>query len=626
MQEIIGPQPGYKQLGGEATKYTIQSDVRADVGASAYGTSMLLYMAQQNDLIAPWWSWRRDEDLLRIVGECDVLNGALYAYTAKMAALPFRIEPVDPSVKSHWRQAEQYQMLLYEGSDFFAGWEEFFVRWLLARNCQDNGAFAEIIGAGPADKEIRGPAVGISILDSAKCTRTGNPEYPVVYTDVDGKAYKLHYSRVMYSSQLPSIRKEMYKVGFCAASRCLAFAQTVIDDLLYHSEKLGSRPPRAILTGSRIGLDSIKTAFESAQNLATSQGRRRFGSIATVANPHGDVGLNLVSLSNLPDGFDFVTDLTQTMYAIALALGIPPRWIWPASQTGATKADAMYMHLAGSQTGPAFELRVIRNLLGGADTTAVGLAAMRPKRFLPPELKMVFDLQDDEQDLQAAQIAAVRSQARGADLAGGVVSTRVAREQMLENGELTAEQFEDLELADGRTKDGSDVKDLPYTDNEYVQGVTAQTGKDELEVKLDAARRGYATATAAARKSAAHAAIACLSAYLKAAQPTPPPIPPQAAVPPTANIAGDDEETPEQAAPVEGETPGEEAEKQLERVEPAGRPLKRQGPGKVKISQADIDRAIRKWNQRMPAQAQGILRAKEATPEQAAQAAADLGE
>jgi hypothetical protein len=195
---------------------------------------------------------------------------------------------------------------------------------------------------------------------------------------------------------------------------------------------------------------------------------------------------------------------------------------------------------------------------------------------------------------------------------------------------LTSEQFEDLELADGRTRDGSDVKDLPYTDNEYVQGVTAATNIEELEQLLDQARRGYATAITAARKSAAHAAIASLAAYLKAAQPAPPRTPP-AAVPP-ANSASAEviAETPEQATPVEEDSPGEEdaaGEKQTaERVQPSGRPLKRQGRGKVKISAADIDRAIRKWNQRLPTAAQGILRAKEATPEQAAQAAAALEE
>ncbi len=184
---------GMKAL-GEASRLTVQSDVRSEASVSPFGNAAFLWMAQQVDFVSPWWSWQRDQDLLRVVGECDVLAGALYAYTSKLAALPFRIEPVDPAVRSHWKLAAQYEALLYECSDFYAGWEEMATKWFFARATQDNGAFLEIIGAGPKNGEIKGPAVGVAFLDPSRCTRTGNPEYPVVYTDVDGRQYSFNSS------------------------------------------------------------------------------------------------------------------------------------------------------------------------------------------------------------------------------------------------------------------------------------------------------------------------------------------------------------------------------------------------------------------------------------------------
>lgn len=418
---------------------------------------LLMFLARAGQTIPAWWSKERDRELDRFWKNSDHVGGAFYTLSSKLTSVPFRIEARDPNVASHRKLAEEYQDLLEAGSEFGLGWQELIVPFLLDLWSQDNGAFLEVIGGGPKSGPVEGLPVGLAHLDSYRCHRTGSLEFPVQYEDYDGRLYKLHRSRVLYRSQMPSARAEMYKVGFCWLSRCINAAQSLIDDLTYKQEKIGSRPKRGIIiTKGGLDPDDMRSAFEQADIMMDSQGLSKFSKFVTVgANYLPDAALDILDLASLPDGFNYETDVTLTMYTIALTGAVPPRWLWPATVSGATKADAMYQHVAGLTGGPGATLKMLSGMLGGPERGAGTLPGLT--RFLPASLRMVFDFQDDEQDRTAAEIADVRSQARERDISAGAISVRVAREIMVEDGELSEEQFEELELEDGRLEDGSDV-------------------------------------------------------------------------------------------------------------------------------------------------------------------------
>jgi len=193
-----------------------------------------------------------------------------------------------------------------------------------------------------------------------------------------------------------------------------------------------------------------------------------------------EAGLDMIDLASLPDGFDEETSITLGMYAIALAGAVPPRWLWPATTTGATKADAMYQHVAGLTGGPGATLNMIAKMLGGAKQGG-GLMPGAP-RFLPKQLYMEFDFQDDEQDRTAAEIYKIRAEARERDLNAGVITVRVARQQMAKSGELSDDEFELMELEDGRLPDGKDVLNLFYEDDADIQALLDIGLDDPLNV------------------------------------------------------------------------------------------------------------------------------------------------
>ena len=116
---------------------------------------------------------------------------------SKMTAIPCKVVARDPSIREHVIQAEQITRWLLGASEFGEGWPIFFGKFVEDLLTQDNGAFAEIIGPGRPTGPMTGMPVGVAHLDSARCQRTGDQEFPILYHDRSGKIYKLHYTRVM---------------------------------------------------------------------------------------------------------------------------------------------------------------------------------------------------------------------------------------------------------------------------------------------------------------------------------------------------------------------------------------------------------------------------------------------
>jgi hypothetical protein len=134
------------------------------------------------------------------------------------------------------------------------------------------------------------------------------------------------------------------------------------------------------------------------------------------------------------------------MAAISLGFGMDIREVFPIFGGGNTRGEAVLAHLKGRGKGPGQFLGVLRRLV--------------KSKILPPYLDFDFDFRDDAEDRQAAEIAKTRSAARAENLGTGVIDVRTAREQMLDFGEITAAQFEALELADGRLASGVPVLSL----------------------------------------------------------------------------------------------------------------------------------------------------------------------
>lgn len=451
------------------------------------------------ELLPPYWCRARDIELGRFWHKVDHVSSAFSMFVSKFASIPIKIISRDISIKSWVREADNLTANLNGLSDYGQGWANSFVpRFIMDYLTQDNGAFAQIIGDAPMVldpvtrrrvKDYSKPRegfYGLTWLDAQYCQRTSNPLYPVIYTDIQtGNRFKLHYSRVMFASSMTSPRTTLNGIGFCALSRLINTAQHLWDISTAEQEELGSRPKRRLIVGKQgITASEIRSAMSGADQQMDNEGLRRYSKSVVIAastkpTSANSIEIDIHDLNQAMRGDDKEKSITLAMFLIALALNIPPRWLWPATSTGATKADAMFQHIAGMGGGVGYLISLFKTLLGG-DMLAQVLG-----KPIGPQFEVVFDYQDDEQDRQQAEIRELRGKTWAANISNGIINERVAREQALDAGDLTEQQFDDLELGDGRLPDGQDVLNLFVTIDPELAGMLAISVGDVLNVEAN---------------------------------------------------------------------------------------------------------------------------------------------
>lgn len=207
-----------------ARDLSIQGRATEDDDVGGGWGNIFAHLVAAGELVAPWWSFRRDHDLRQFWKTSDHLSGAVFALTGRISTIDFKILPADSTIQRQVSLANDFQRSLLEDVEFGQGWNVFIGKWVEDLLTTDNGAFAEVIGAGRPDGPIIGRALSLAHLDSTRCTRTSNPEFPVIYfDDKTSKRYKLHYTRVIHGSQMPSPIVTMNNVGFCLAGDSSVF-------------------------------------------------------------------------------------------------------------------------------------------------------------------------------------------------------------------------------------------------------------------------------------------------------------------------------------------------------------------------------------------------------------------
>lgn len=435
------------------------------------GWRTIMYMTRAGLSMYPWWSPMRDVQLANFWKQVDYLSGAIYTMESKMSAIPVRIQARDQSIKEHVKEAEITTERLLVGAEFGAGWGSYYEKFVEALITQDNGTFTEIIGAGAKDGPIIGAPIAVRTLDPASCQRTGNPEFPVIYREVGGKMYKMHFTRVIFKAQMESPIAAMFGVGFCGISRAINTAQSLLDILIYKQEKLGSRPRRALMvTHGGIDPDDIQEAFVQIEGMEDSQALSRYSKIAVVGDSSlPEAGVDMVDMASIPDGFDERDATELGMAVIAMGLGMDARELFPAIQEGASRADALIQHLKQRGKGPGQIIQMTEMQFNA--------------KYLPPYLKMVFDFQDDEEDRQTAETKEIRSRRWATSIKSGSMDTHTSRAQMVEVGDLERGQFERLELEDGRLSDGTSVLALFYSDDKVISQLLKMPVENPLDIE-----------------------------------------------------------------------------------------------------------------------------------------------
>ena len=402
---------------------------------------LLVGLARAGSQLSPWWSRSRDQELGKFWKEVNHLSLAVYNAQSKLVSIPFQIIAKDPMNDAHVRQGEDLTFLLSSGTQFGETWGVAYARFVEDLLTQDNGGFLEIIGGGDAMGPIQGMPTSVRHLDAQRCTRRADPIYPVSFLAEDNKRYLLHWTRVVYMSQMSSARKDMNGVGLCAVSRSADVAQNLLDIIHYKQERLGSRPANTMLVGKGVTGEQLMEAFSLVEQESNNAGQSRYSKMVAIGSENPDISVERVDLNHM-DPFDEETSLTLGMYAIAAAFGMDAGELWPDS-SGGSKGDTSLKRTRSRGKFPA--------------QTTAAVAAQFNYKVIPPHLLMRFDFKDDEEDQQRAMIRDIRGRNRQREISSGTVNVTTARQVMHDDGDLDRVLLEQMELSDGRLANGNPV-------------------------------------------------------------------------------------------------------------------------------------------------------------------------
>lgn len=404
---------------------------------TAGGLGFVFMTAHLGDEIEPWGRAvkLRDRQLRETINIEPLFMSALGTVCSRNATFSWKLEGPDE------KETDRLQEVL-QNAEFGAGWAEFVLKISMDLYTQDQGAFFEII------RESDSPTakvVGIAHLDAARCYPTGNPEEPVWYVDRHNKYHTLKWYQVVHILEVPTAHETLPGLQYCAYTRLLMQAQIMRDTEIYTKEKVGGRNPRAISLIQGVKAEEVRLAVLNAQLLNDSMGRQRYTNpiMVSSADPNASVDFKTLEVASLPDGFD--ADLNQKQYLTILALAFMTDYQEFAPLPGGglgTGSQSEVLDKKSRGKGPGLFMKLILQALNF--------------RVLPKEIQFSWDEQDIQEDKIVAEVKEIRANYRKTMLESGQITPEVAWMMMLEDGDLTQEQYdlllrqqEEARLAEG---------------------------------------------------------------------------------------------------------------------------------------------------------------------------------
>lgn len=417
------------QFPGEAISASVQDFPKP---TEVSGSFMFTWnLASAADLVQPWGRnvALRDRQLRDFWPTEPYLAGAV-------ANVAFRNATFQWEIKGKGDKVEQAVTDILNSAiagDSF-GWVNFMLKFSQDLDSQDNGAFIELIRDPGVDSSSRfqgpmAPVLGIAHLDANRCTRTGNPEFPVVYTDRLGEKHKLRWYQVIPFANFPSTIETMNGVGYCSVTRVLRMAQTARAVILYKDEKISGRHYKQMHFVSGVSRQDIKDEMARGQEEANNTGMVTFilPSILASLDPEKPVSTATIDLAGLPDGFDYDTDLKWYISCLALGFGVDYQEFapLPGGNIGSS-AQSMILHRKGTGKGPAIMMKTIGD-------------SFKNYGVMPRGVEMRFTDRDEQEELERQQVRSGALEETAIATRSYILTPAAARKDLVRRGIYTEE-------------------------------------------------------------------------------------------------------------------------------------------------------------------------------------------
>jgi hypothetical protein len=407
--------------GNGVLSQSVTRDDHPNVKQNGMGVGLMRFVVpvfgptEGSDLPA-YWSPQRDVFLRRSIHLESMWSSALSKAITKIAAQGWEVEDSDESTL----RAKRAQQLLLNAEEN-QGWVQFIGKHLRDFLTTDNGAFVEIVRASPA---AGSKILGLVHLDSTRCIRTGDPDYPVIYWDRMGRYHQLRDYQVLLFVDMPS-PDELYRgVGFCAASRAYRtiYKLAAMEQYLY--EKASGSGATALEFLQGVSTTSFETAMQSADNQQVAKGAYYYKGVVVIPIM-GDIPVakTEVPLKGFSDGFDLEKERDNSYLIYANAIGIPVQDIKP---------------LSGQGLGTGTQTVILAEAEEGQ-----GLASWRKQwehhmneDVFPETTTFAWATKDLRDQQMAATVALTRAQARAAQIGSLEITPAIALQMAVDEGDV----------------------------------------------------------------------------------------------------------------------------------------------------------------------------------------------
>ncbi len=410
-----------------------------DLGSSE---ALTISLATVADSFTPWGKAprRRDMELRTFWPTEPILASALYSVCSRNANFSWTLEGGEQTVA--------IVQDIMQNCDFGRGWQHFIIKVCIDLFTQDNGAFIEVIRS---ENSAAAPVIGFAHLDSARCSRTGDLDFPVIYTDRDGVLHRLAWFQVEALAEFPSPVERMRNIQMCAVSRVLRAAQYLRDIGVYNREKVAGDNPNAIYLVGGVPESTITGAMVEHKKKQAERGMTRFILPLIVASldPTATVSVEQINLKSLPAEFDLEDAMRWYINQLALGFGADYQDFAPLPGRGlGSSTQSLVLHMKSRGRGPAMFMKMMEFLFNFHG-------------LLPSNVTFAFDEQDVEADIEQADLEETTAKTLNLHVGNGTLTPEAARQVLLDKGMISQELFDSIQEGQDVTPDVTAEQDEP---------------------------------------------------------------------------------------------------------------------------------------------------------------------
>lgn len=381
------------------------------------------------DLPPTGWTRQRDMVLSSTTKYEPFWNGAVKKAIAKGVTQQFDLKFKDRNKPTAERMQD-----LFKASNGRRGFKHFLTQHLQDYFLTDNGAFIEI---DREDNRKPGSKItGLYHLDSLRCSRTGDPNKPVIYQDLRNNYHYLTWWQVWDISDTPNARNNYFGVGDCAAGGVYERIRRMVAIRLYEYQKMTGASPKVLNFIQGMSQQALEDSLKSNENSRIARGMTVYGGAALVATLVKE-GLDVKSIpiASLPDNYKQDEEIEQAAVEYSNALGISKIDLKP---------------LMGRMSGTATQSDVIDSQ---SESSGLGLWSGAFEDFInemvtPSTVTFMWSFNNTRQQKAKADVDNAYVTAAAAMVSGGIIQPDKAANWLVDMDVLDPSYLEAADVTD----------------------------------------------------------------------------------------------------------------------------------------------------------------------------------